>query len=233
MANEIWTNDELRVTVLAYIDMLILELNGTKYNKAKYNENLRSDGLNRSKGSIEYRMQNISAVFEEMGLPIIKGYLPAKNIGDTTKNEIIDIINETKIFNKLFVPTINKEKLEKDVEIIRKLNNKEKPNGIKNPDKKKQEVIVFARDPKVKAFVLQRANGFCELCKRQGPFQTKSGNLFLEVHHLLSMALGGEDTIYNTVAICPNCHRELHYGSEAENKKNILIEYLTEIYKQN
>ena len=179
MANEIWTNDELRVTVLAYIDMLKLELNGTKYNKAKYNEKLRSDGLNRSKGSIEYRMQNISAVFEEMGLPIIKGYLPAKNIGDNTKNEIIDIINETNIFNKLFVPTINKEKLEKDVEIIRKLNNKERPNGIKNPDKKKQEVIVFARDPKVKAFVLQRANGICELCKRQGPFQTDSGNLFL------------------------------------------------------
>ena len=47
------------------------------------------------------------------------------------------------------------------------------------------------------------------------------------------MGLGGEDTIYNTVAICPNCHRELHYGIEAENKKNILMEYLTEIYKQN
>ena len=56
MANEIWTYDELRVTVLTYIEMLKLELTGTKYNKAKYNESLRSGGLNRSKSSIEYRI---------------------------------------------------------------------------------------------------------------------------------------------------------------------------------
>lgn len=28
------------------------------------------------------------------------------------------------------------------------------------------------------------------------------------------MSEGGSDTIGNTVALCPNCHRKLHHGAE-------------------
>ncbi len=34
----------------------------------------------------------------------------------------------------------------------------------------------------------------------------------LEVHHVIRLADGGSDTINNSVALCPNCHRELHFG---------------------
>lgn len=34
----------------------------------------------------------------------------------------------------------------------------------------------------------------------------------LEVHHLRRLADGGSDTVANAVALCPNCHREIHYG---------------------
>jgi len=175
-------------------------------------------------------MQNISAVFENIGLPIIKGYLPAKRVGAGVTNEIVQIINETDIFNNLFPPTFDNNRLEENVKIIRKLSNSEIPPGISIPKKRKQETESFARDPKVKAFVLQRASGVCEQCKENGPFMDKNGYLFLEVHHLLSMALGGEDTIYNTVALCPNCHRELHYGVDAPKKTAHLRNYLDEIY---
>jgi 5-methylcytosine-specific restriction protein A len=233
MVNDNWTIDEIRITVLAYIEMLKLELKGEKFKKSEFNRNIRNSGVDRTKGSIEYRMENISAVFDSIGLPIIKGYLPAKNIGKKVTNEIIQILNEVDIFTNLFSPTTNEIELDKYIEIIRKLNNDNIPIGIKKPDKKKQEVILFARDPKVKAYVLKRANGICELCKEKGPFQDKNGNWFLEVHHLISIVLGGEDTIMNTAAICPNCHRELHYGIEAENKMNYLKIYLDKIYKQN
>jgi 5-methylcytosine-specific restriction protein A len=53
--------------------------------------------------------------------------------------------------------------------------------------------------------------------------------LFLEVHHLLSLASGGEDTVFNAVAICPNYHRELHNGINAEEKKKYLINYLNKL----
>lgn len=38
---------------------------------------------------------------------------------------------------------------------------------------------------------------------------------YLEIHHVKTLATGGADTVDNTVAICPNCHRELHHGNGA------------------
>lgn len=29
-------------------------------------------------------------------------------------------------------------------------------------------------------------------------------------HHIIWLLGGGEDTIQNTVALCPNCHRKMH-----------------------
>lgn len=57
-----WTDDELTYAIDAYLDMLRAELNGESYSKAQVNRDLRAGPLaNRTKGSIEFRMQNISA----------------------------------------------------------------------------------------------------------------------------------------------------------------------------
>ena len=40
----------------------------------------------------------------------------------------------------------------------------------------------------------------------------KNKEPFLEVHHVKSLSDGGEDTLDNVIALCPNCHREKHYG---------------------
>jgi 5-methylcytosine-specific restriction protein A len=32
------------------------------------------------------------------------------------------------------------------------------------------------------------------------------------VHHLIRLADGGDDTVDNAVAACPNCHRQRHFG---------------------
>jgi 5-methylcytosine-specific restriction protein A len=72
---------------------------------------------------------------------------------------------------------------------------------------------VYARNPDVIVEVLLRAAGSCELCKKPAPFRRKSdGSPFLEVHHKTRLANGGEDTIDNAIALCPNCHRREHYG---------------------
>ena len=44
------------------------------------------------------------------------------------------------------------------------------------------------------------------------PFLKINGARYLEVHHLKRLADGGSDTIENAVAVCPNCHRELHFN---------------------
>lgn len=71
----------------------------------------------------------------------------------------------------------------------------------------------FARNPDVVAEVLIRARGNCELCHAAAPFSRRSdASPYLEVHHLIRLADGGEDAVSNAVAVCPNCHRREHFG---------------------
>jgi len=74
---------------------------------------------------------------------------------------------------------------------------------------------VYVRNPDVVAEVLILANGMCERCAKPAPFfRKKDGEPYLEVHHIKLLADGGEDTVENAMALCPNCHRQLHYGEE-------------------
>ena len=74
-------------------------------------------------------------------------------------------------------------------------------------------VNVYDRNPDVVVEVLFRANGNCEHCNKTAPFIRKSDNTpYLEVHHRTPLSKGGDDTIENAEALCPNCHREKHYG---------------------
>jgi len=62
---------------------------------------------------------------------------------------------------------------------------------------------------------LERAKGICEKCNRKAPFlRDKDNSPYLEIHHKLPLSEGGEDTLDNVVALCPNCHRQAHYGKK-------------------
>ena len=72
---------------------------------------------------------------------------------------------------------------------------------------------VFNRNPDVVAETLFRADGICESCNKPAPFKRRTdGSPYLEVHHVVALADGGEDSIKNAIVLCPNCHREKHYG---------------------
>ena len=72
----------------------------------------------------------------------------------------------------------------------------------------------FVRNPDVVAEVLLRSSGRCEKCSSAAPFRRSSdGTPYLEVHHRVPLSAGGEDTVDNSTAVCPNCHRRLHHGS--------------------
>jgi 5-methylcytosine-specific restriction endonuclease McrA len=73
--------------------------------------------------------------------------------------------------------------------------------------------VGYRRNPNVIVAVLRRANGVCERCRVKAPFFRRSdGTPYLEIHHSTQLSQGGEDTVENVVALCPNCHRELHHG---------------------
>lgn len=85
------------------------------------------------------------------------------------------------------------------------------------PDKVQTISYDFRRNPDVIVFVLKRANGKCELCGSDAPFYRASdGSAYLEVHHWVTLSDGGEDTIENAAALCPNCHKQAHFGQYRE-----------------
>jgi 5-methylcytosine-specific restriction protein A len=68
----------------------------------------------------------------------------------------------------------------------------------------------FDSDQIVPEYALRKANGMCQLCNRPAPFKDRDGEPYLEIHHIIPLAEGGEDSIENVVALCPNCHRKMH-----------------------
>lgn len=87
--------------------------------------------------------------------------------------------------------------------------------GNSNPRRIEQKTYQYVRDPRVVAHALDRANGDCEACGANAPFVRllPNGQPYLEVHHIVPLAEGGPDTIENVIALCPNCHREVHHGN--------------------
>jgi hypothetical protein len=73
-----WTGEELDLIVADYFLMLNDEAADVPFNKAQHNRLLQNK-IDRTGGSIEFKHQNISAVLQQLGLPRIKGYLPAAN----------------------------------------------------------------------------------------------------------------------------------------------------------
>ena len=89
------------------------------------------------------------------------------------------------------------------------------PVGNETPDRALSSSWGVIRDPDVRAYVLDQAKGKCEHCRKTG-FLMKNGRRYLEAHHIIALSAQGKDTVQNVIALCPEHHREAHYGSNAE-----------------
>ena len=90
-------------------------------------------------------------------------------------------------------------------------------NTPKVPEKFQTISYDYRRNPDVAAAVLKRANGKCELCQLHAPFlKASDSSPYLEVHHWVLLSEDGEDTVDNAGALCPNCHKQAHFGQYRE-----------------
>ena len=99
--------------------------------------------------------------------------------------------------------------------------------GNDSPNKAKFEAAYYVRDPKVRKAVIQMAQGKCEYCGQEG-FLKSDGTRYLEAHHIIALSNEGKDKVTNVIALCPNHHKEAHYG---ENSEQLEIKFI-EIVKQ-
>jgi len=74
-----WSQLECEAIIQDYMAMFGAELKGEPYSKAEHRRGLLPKLNSRSKGSVEFKHQNISAVLIELGYPYIIGYKPAWN----------------------------------------------------------------------------------------------------------------------------------------------------------
>jgi hypothetical protein len=79
----------------------------------------------------------------------------------------------------------------------------------------------FIRSAEVVEKTRKRANGICQYCNQRAPFDDKDGNPYLEVHHIIWLSRGGEDSTSNTVALCPNCHKLMHILDKPEDVEKL------------
>lgn len=129
-------------------------------------------------------------------------------------------------------PTANNGELEKRVEELIK-SDLCKPEGSLNPKKDRQSIEVFERDPKIKAWILSNANGICECCNEEAPFIKENGLPYLEVHHLFLLSDNGSDKISNTVALCPNCHKKMHFAKDKLIERDRIIAAIGRLENRN
>lgn len=93
MAGDDWSRDEVEVTVATYFGMLHAELSGLRVNKARKNEQLRALLRGRSRGSVEFKHANISAVLNVRGIPYIDGYKPRFNFQMLLEQVVLEYLD--------------------------------------------------------------------------------------------------------------------------------------------
>jgi hypothetical protein len=213
-----WSKDELRASVVAYLEIQRLDRVGARFTKKKYYDDLATR-FGRTPKAFEYRMQNISYVLSLMGRDWAPGLKPAKNVGANIAAQIEELIAEEE--QRPVPPVVAFEIAVREGREKKQL---PMPQGSSDPKAIPSTITQYQRDASVKAWVLKQANGICDCCSQRAPFSGSDGLPFLEVHHVRQLADKGSDTVDNAVAACPNCHRELHYGERAKN----LVERLYE-----
>ena len=228
-----WSDIELEAAIGAYAEMQAKLEAGQTIVKKRYYEDL-ADVHGRTAKAFEYRMQNISSVLSDMGLDWISGLPPAKNVGANVAKKIVEIIRSGGYFEgQVCTPELDPEKLRQKVEELLSRGLRNKPKGNESPLQEKFVRQDFVRDPSVIAWVLGAAGGACECCASPAPFvRTRDNSGYLEVHHVRMLSEGGSDTVENAVAICPNCHRELHHGVDSGKKIEFLYGHVTRLVRE-
>jgi 5-methylcytosine-specific restriction protein A len=152
------------------------------------------------------------------GLDFNTVLIKLKQINTDDSKIILEHLLEYSTSSKQLDKEVFDRKFEKQISESIKIDKKVRDERLKQitavkPEKVEVVSMAFKRNADVVATVLDRANGICELCKQDAPFlRAKDNSPYLEVHHKVKLADGGNDTVENAIAVCPNCHRKLHHG---------------------
>lgn len=213
-----WTDEEVECLVFCYFWMLDEENAGRSFNKAALFRALAEGVLSvnqRTVKAAERKSMNVSAVLDEVGLKFVTGLLPDRHYQGLLKERVLaELERRESIEPQDLELTEDRQILQQRVDNLLRRGKLGRPQGNKRPRRKQGLSIQFQRSPQVAAWVLQESRGICCLCNQTAPFLKPDRTPYLEVHHVHPLGDGGKDVIENAVALCPNCHREIHHGAD-------------------
>ncbi|MSR09956.1 MAG: DUF3883 domain-containing protein [Gammaproteobacteria bacterium] len=102
-----WLSNEVEEAVSDYLTMLRLELADEPFNKAEHNRQLQEALPERSRGSIEFKHQNISAVLIELGYPYVEGYKPRGNYQELLREVVLARLAEDSGLSALVLQVVD------------------------------------------------------------------------------------------------------------------------------
>lgn len=115
-ATIVWSDIEIDLIVADYFEMLRKDILGESLNKAEHNRQLQ--GLvKRTRSSIEFKHQNISAILVEIGEPWLSGYAPMNNY----QNALVDGVErylESHSMPHSIIPKARENELSEDPELF-------------------------------------------------------------------------------------------------------------------
>lgn len=172
--------------------------------------------LNQGDGRLAHR------VFDWDGVRGIHSSWKLKSISKISAADAKVIERLKKLLNKItkgesLVDDSDEEVFQESVAIRNpvKLN----PGKIKRPNKvKSSSGEKYARNPGISKAALEEKKFLCEIDAKHLTFTSPvSKQNFVEAHHLIPMEHQGDfkysiDIPENIIALCPNCHRKIHYG---------------------
>ena len=223
-----WSKEELTIVVKAYLWMLREEKAGRRYIKTHVLRDAQMKIPNRKLN--HFRMQNISAVLDELGQAWIEGYKPRRNVGPYEQliEELLDEIG----YWESDLSEDSSQILADEVDT----SEKHAEGSVKTI-----QVNKYERSGKARQECINHYGPICTVCdfdfkKVYGPI----GEGYIHVHHLKEISSIGEeyevDPIEDLRPLCPNCHAMVHKKSNGQtftiaelsklvkNQKNIFIE---------
>ena len=86
-----WTPEHVDQLLALYFAFLANQQTGTAYQKAASVRELAAK-QGRSKGSVEAKMMNVSAVLDQQGREWVQGYKPLSNFNGALQQQVMDYI---------------------------------------------------------------------------------------------------------------------------------------------
>lgn len=210
----LWWQDEIKENYNKYPYVIYLE-KFTVVSNIRNQDKLRKLSLN----SNEWRNCGLTQRHIIGGVNKVNNYTIFENIKDTLQRKLKgSLITYTPKEHEKISQGVRDAKNNLDKSNLSENHEFEIDQDLNAPPEKRTTVVEFWQ--RNRSIILERKRQSSNRCEIPGcnyvPFKKISEEEYSEAHHIIPLGQPGSDRIENIVILCPNHHREVHYGNDKQ-----------------